>query len=336
MKSKLPELYKALESDIYKKFRSELNKFTSTNLINLASINAEKKFALSISTYYCDPRDMLKYKMLMRGSAYIIRRNSGSNFPFQYHIITCRHNIAPWIYPKYYPDDFLRSVDEKNVCHTIETRGLDGQWITMNLLYPIIYHHLELDIAVLHLIDEDKSIESLLKANMQICENATTEEIKQRQDNLEFYGHNVIHSENSSESDFLVPYPLDTTGEIQHITKTQFFASTKLLLSQGMCGGPVLVDRLDETSPGSFEVCKVSAGFTEGIVPLDSQHLPLRGCAAIIKSDDVKSFLRDIESGAVESVAGGQLMEELYPAGGRHEIPVEWDDIFTPSSPTKI
>ena len=77
-------------------------------------------------------------------------------------MVTCSHVLAPWRFPKLYPDEWLRDINEKHTHYTIEMRYEDGVFINSGDLYPMVFHHPTRDMAVIH-IDQEKMTTDLYK-----------------------------------------------------------------------------------------------------------------------------------------------------------------------------
>jgi hypothetical protein len=76
----------------------------------------------------------------------------------QYHLVTSSHNVAPWKFPKYYPEPFMKMINEDHVHFTAEIRMANGEMLSACDLSPVSFHHDSKDIAVLHLLDETAAL----------------------------------------------------------------------------------------------------------------------------------------------------------------------------------
>ena len=72
----------------------------------------------------------------------------------KYHLVTASHVVAPWMWPKYYPDEWLQYVNQSHTHYTVELRNEEGVFVTQSECHPVSYHHRTRDLAVLHLEDE--------------------------------------------------------------------------------------------------------------------------------------------------------------------------------------
>ena len=80
-------------------------------------------------------------------------------------MLTSSHVVAPWRWPKYYPEEWLRSVNEKHTYYTVEIRHPDGMFLTTIELAPVSYHHAKRDVAILKFENEDDAINILAECN---------------------------------------------------------------------------------------------------------------------------------------------------------------------------
>jgi hypothetical protein len=95
-------------------------------------------------------------------------------------VVTSSHVVAPWKWPKYYPDEWLKFVNENYTHYSVELRHPDGMFETQNELAPISYHHPSKDIAVLHLMNEDSTIEVLKQVGYQIIELSSSDQLTEQ------------------------------------------------------------------------------------------------------------------------------------------------------------
>jgi len=59
---------------------------------------------------------------ICRGSAILGNRLQNNVLKPSLHVLTCAHVACPWLFPAYYPEEWLQHVDEGFVKHTIELR----------------------------------------------------------------------------------------------------------------------------------------------------------------------------------------------------------------------
>jgi len=88
----------------------------------------------------------------------------------RYHVVTASHVVAPWLWPKYYPDEWLRYVNQSHTHYTLELRNEEGVFVTQSECFPVSYHHRNRDLAVLHLEDEAGSFKMLQDLDFHVPE----------------------------------------------------------------------------------------------------------------------------------------------------------------------
>lgn len=101
------------------------------------------------------------------------------------------------------------------------------------------------------------------------------------------------------------PIPQVVDGRVEHNLGPQIFCKTSSILTDGMCGGPVIVDAKylmhDNTAAagggGESKSDALVCGMTEGIVPPEHPVEQLQGAAVFIESDDIHEFIAEIERG---------------------------------------
>ena len=250
---------------------------------------------------------------------------SGLSFFPSHHIVTSSHVVSPWKWPRYYPEEWLQFVTEEHTHYTLEIRDDTGVFISQVECNPVTYHHANKDLAVLHLADEQENL-SLLEdigyEHIDLLAPRKSKGLAVQGVLLDFYGHNVSggnksegHSNFQSPSanpkkqenaDDRLPVPLRVDGEIVHRTSEQIFCKTSSVLTDGMCGGPVVM-----TSEGEDQKASRICGMVEGIVPVDHPVEALQGLAVFIESDDIRDFLKDIEEDKVDPLLGGQSVDHV-------------------------
>lgn len=281
----------------------------------------KRRYALSISSWFCIPDQGMKdLEMLSRASAFLVKaKNRLHDFGQKktmsderkikylslkdsaYHIVTSSHVIAPWRYPKYYSQEFIKYVNETHTYYTIELRNEDGTFITQTELIPRSFHHSERDVAILHMDDESNAMKTLESLELQTLELLDNSVNLRAGDNLIFHGHDVRGGDefNNYNSDDRKPYPCTVNGHYYYKTISQSFSKTEPVLTDGMCGGPVLYSNNGDKS----KVC----GMVEGIVPTNHPDDGLKGLAVFIDSKIITKFIDDVEQGIVEPLYGGDI-----------------------------
>jgi hypothetical protein len=98
--------------------------------------------------------------------------------------------VAPWLFPKYYPEPFMEYINESHTYYTVELRSSTGEIFTQYDLKPIIYHHPDRDLAVLHLQSEETSLSFLKDLNFRVLD--TESYLPADDEELIFHGHEVF------------------------------------------------------------------------------------------------------------------------------------------------
>lgn len=251
-----------------------------------------RRFSVSFTSWFCLPEQGMKdMEVLSRGSAFLIPtlNRNGNDFKAKYHVCTAAHIVSPWLFPTFYPDEWLTHVNHTHTHYTMEIRYDDGTFVFQHEFLPEAFLHNKRDLAVLHLENEKECIEILddLKYNFLPLK---TEKINVN-DKLLFAGHNVTGLQNEvNGEDERKPEPTLVNGSFVHRTPHQSFAKSDIVLTDGMCGGSVVSG--DE---------KELIGMIEGIVPHDSEVEGLRDHVVYVDGHEITEFLIDIEDNNTES-----------------------------------
>ena len=228
-----------------------------------------------------------------------------------YHVITSSHVVAPWRYPKYYSQEFIKYINETHTHYTVELRNEDGTFITQTELIPRSFHHHDKDLAVLHIEDESSAMKILESFEFQSLQLLNDNSSLQNGDALVFHGHDVRggdHFDSGDGVDDRKPYPCVVNGHYSNKTAHQSFSKTSPVLTDGMCGGPVLVSKQGSTITTSTTTTGVGAvcGIIEGIVPTNHPNDDLKGLACFVDSKTITKFIDDVEQGKVKPLYGGE------------------------------
>ena len=282
-----------------------------SSLARVGGMDLRRRVCLSISSWFCVPEEGMKdMDILCRSSAFVLPVQNKEKFSEKsFHLVTCSHVVAPWKWPNYYPAEWLRAVNETHTYYTVELRDGDGVFNVQLDLLPRVYHHPNRDLAVLHIEDEESSIETL--SALQFDGLLLDESTYDKQERLFFYGHDVQGPVEEDGTDMRVPIPCDCEGRFEFSTPRQTFAKTARVLTDGMCGGPVCGASSSSVSNkriGSlgFSDKFLARGMIEGIIPEDHSDESLQGLAAFIEASEITTFLDSIEDGQVEPLQGGQ------------------------------
>lgn len=282
--------------------------------------------ALSFSSWFSVPDQGMKdFEILCRASAFLLPVKSkvnvyitthfySSQFIYctkmwksstKYHVLTAAHAAAPWKFPKLYPNDWLRFVNQDHTIFTVETRHKDGSMQSQIDLLPEVFYHPTRDLAVLHFENELEALEVLRFVNVEYKLELTDEDLVDNSftDELTFTGYDV------EDVPFNQDYKLDRKRILRNVvgkpilrTKHQIFCPTKPILTDGMCGGPVL--RGNPPVDGSH---KIVCGLLEGIVPSSFAKESIRGAAVFVETGEIRQFLADIEENKIQPLISGSV-----------------------------
>jgi hypothetical protein len=163
------------------------HRFCKLSLEHMMRSRAVYRHTLSISSWFCVPEQgMNQFEILSRGSAFLVQSDASRmvsvdksrSFPLgvhtkrsntsallpTYHVVTSSHVVSPWKWPNYYPEEWLQHVNEQHTYYTLEVRDEHGVFITQAECRPVTYHHLNKDLAVLHMDDEGDSLAMMKEA----------------------------------------------------------------------------------------------------------------------------------------------------------------------------
>ena len=271
-------------------------------------MEVKKRITVSISTWFCIPEQGMKdMEILCRSSAFAVRSRS-KNFPHKMHFLTSSHNIAPWKYPKKYPEEWLRFINEKHTYYTIETRNPDGSFMTQSELLPCSYHHISRDLAVLHLEhDHDELFETFSLEPHKLSSRELT-----AGDSILFNGYSIVDStgseaseksgrpnptNNSPSSALDVRRTVPTIVPATFVSQTMFrnYARANHTLNGCMSGGPVtckskvVAVKKEGRSGASASISDRSevCGMFENTMPDDCDQVELRGLVSFVDAETI-------------------------------------------------
>ena len=277
----------------------------------MTSMEVRKKLTVSLSTWFCLPdKGMMDMEILCRASAFVVK-SSSQGYKNKLHVVTASHNVAPWRFPKIYPEEWLQCINEKNTHYTIEIRHPDGMFMTQTELLPISYHHSSRDLAVLHLEADLVGLDTFTRLGYD-HHNLSTRTLKSGE-NLMFEGFQIASSStgnfggndggdaSTNDADIRLPVPSVIPGTFVSQEMYQQFARTYHKINHAMSGGPVISTPLKASSSATpatrgRTAVKVGAvpvdrgevcGMLEGVVPEDSEDVENRGMVSFVDSDTI-------------------------------------------------
>ena len=220
--------------------------------------------SLAVSTWFRLPEYMERLEILSRGSAF--RLASGG-------VVASAHVLAPWRFPNYFPEEWVKSVGPEHTRYFLERRSAAGVVEACTEASSPVCHD-QRDAAVLTPIDAT-ALDVLGAPALDLALGALDENAV-----LTVNGHNI---EDAGEDDDLVVPEVVRGAYVGRMGGgPQHFMRTDSRLEQGQCGAPVILF-------GSACV-----GVVEGIVPVGH---PLAGLAAFVPAAE----LADLK--AAEAVA---------------------------------
>jgi hypothetical protein len=158
----------------------------------------QKRKALALTTWFCSPDlGMKEYEVLIRSSAFIVKSKL-SEGP-GYHVVTSSHNLAPWRFPKYYPEPFLEYVNESHIHYTLEVRNSQGESVSSIDILPHSFHHRTRDIGIVHFDKDESKALSVFKTLMFKKLDIEDYRVDDHEE-LEFHGHEVSAVEEGGEA----------------------------------------------------------------------------------------------------------------------------------------
>lgn len=236
----------------------------------------------------------------------------------QVHVVASSHVISPFLWKEYYPQDWLSVVRQEHCSYALEVfdgpAHLEQKPLVKLALHPTPFHHPEgRDISLIHLKDEESSLNLLNKIGVDILYLRDTEKLFQKGETMTFDGYAVEELGNESaetpaeydsdssddeeeadeQEDLRVFQPYREEGQLSFHTNDRFFATTPKPLPEGLCGAPVL--------DTDGDLC----GVVEGIVPVDHADKRLAGSAAFLPSYQLAAFVDYCER---------QMLQDLMPA----------------------
>ncbi|KDO33134.1 hypothetical protein SPRG_01946 [Saprolegnia parasitica CBS 223.65] len=231
---------------------------------------------LALTTQFRLPHEgMAAYEVLSRGSAVLGQRMVDKDAS-RLHVLTCAHVACPWLFPAYYPNDWLEHVDEAYVKHTLSLHDA----VTCEKAWEVeleahVTLHGSRDLAALELNLEKHT--GRLLSGYDLSRLAALDETTA----LQYHGH--IEPSPGSITPLIVPGAYFW----RNASTRQVFGKSDSVLEQGMCGGAVTTK--DD----------VVVGLIEGIVPEKEDATPayksLENAVAFVPQDDLAAFVHDIE-----------------------------------------
>jgi len=279
------------------------------------------------------------------------------------HVVASSHVISPWLWPKYYGQDWLRVVTQEHVRYSLEVWGnktsageearaidndgkdtighdgkLKGMYAPLAKFalnpYPI-HHPSEMDIAIIHLKDEDAALPQMKKMGITPLHLPSMHQLETSNDpvfepgekvlfqGFEVYEANMADHEtlvndksnkSDAEDDTRIFHPYSSLGTLAMASPDRFLAQTKAgSLPEGLCGGPVIQLPCDvgESGKRSIRTPLMIRGVVEGIVPANHENKQLAGLASFLPTYRVREFIDFAERFILEQIIENGLFKKV-------------------------
>eukprot|EP00986_Skeletonema_menzelii_P020442 scaffold31178_cov154-Skeletonema_menzelii.AAC.8 len=264
-----------------------------------------------------------------------------TNFRPKVHVVASSHVISPWLWHKYYGQDWLQIVTQEHVRYSLEVwssnEGLnsnvnidhDGKLkgaykpVAKFALNPYPIHHpTEMDLAVIHLKQEEEALKQMMKLGIQPLNLPTAHDFENDDSpvfeagekvlfqGFEVYEANMTDQEtlsgkdttNKDGDDDRVFHPYSSLGRLTFASPDRFLSQTKGgPLPEGLCGGPVIQIPASEMMSGKQAPMNIR-GVVEGIVPKNHENPQIAGHASFIPSYRIREFVDFAERFMLEQI----------------------------------
>jgi hypothetical protein len=272
-----------------------------------------------------------------------------TNFRPKVHVVASSHVISPWLWPKYYGQDWLQIVSQEHVRYSLEVWSnndglnssvtvdhdgkLNGAYkpVAKFALNPYPIHHpKEMDVAVIHLKQEEEALKQLMKLGIQPLNLPTAHDFENDDSpvfeagervlfqGFEVYEANMADQETVSGSDKAkkdgddtrVFHPYSSLGSLTFASPDRFLSQTKGgPLPEGLCGGPVI--QIPASKKSGKQVPLKIRGVVEGIVPTNHDNSQIAGHASFIPSYRIREFVDFAERIMLEQIIDADLFKRV-------------------------
>lgn len=272
-----------------------------------------------------------------------------TNFRPKVHVVASSHVISPWLWPKYYGQEWLKIVTQEHVRYSLEVwsnnEGLnssvaidhDGKLsggykpIAKFALNPYPIHHPnEMDVAVIHLKQEEEALKQMMKLGIQPLNLLSTHDFENDDtpvfeagervlfQGFEVYETNMTDQETVSGSDKAkkdgdderVFNPYSSLGSLTFASPDRFLSQTKGgPLPEGLCGGPVI--QIPPSRNCGKQATLNIRGVVEGIVPTNHDNSQIAGHASFIPSYRIREFVDFAERFMLEQIIDEDLFKRV-------------------------
>jgi len=196
--------------------------------------------------------------------------------------------------------------------------------------YPI-HHPTEMDVAVIHLKQEEEALQHMKKLGIVPLHLPTMHDFEMSNDPVFEPGERVlfqgfeVYEANAADRDMLdgdedddaarakdgddderVFHPYSSWGTLTMASPDRFLAKTTAgPLPEGLCGGPAIQLPSDTEDPLTIR------GVVEGIVPINHENKELAGLASFIPSYRIREFVDFAERIMLEQIVDKDLFQRI-------------------------
>ena len=287
-----------------------------------------------------------------------------TNFRPKVHVVASSHVISPFLWPKYYNQDWLKLVTQEHVRYSLEVWGKNNNTSSNNreedimmgaqqhdgklqgsfkplakfALNPYPIHHPnEMDVAVIHLKDEDAALEHMKNMGIQPLHVPTMHEFKTSTDPVFEPGERVLfqgfqvyeansvdqetlsNDDNNNDDDVKksdgdderIFHPYSSMGTLAMASPDRFLATTKYPLPEGLCGGPAIILPNEMDTTKNATPLLTIRGVVEGIVPPNHENKELSGMASFLPSYRIREFVDFAERIMLEQIIDKDLFKKV-------------------------
>ena len=267
--------------------------------------------------------------------------------------------ISPWLWPKYYGQDWLREVGPEHVRYSLEVWGGGGDGAAAGggiaaaphdgklagdyrplakfALNPHPIHHpTGMDLAVIHLKDEDETLRLMTKMGIMPLHLPAMHELESSEDpvfepgeRVLFQGFEVFEAnrtdreslvddalEDAGDDDRRLFHPYSSLGVLAMASPDRFLARTPAgPLPEGLCGGPAIqlpsATSSNNKKSTRGDIPLIVRGVVEGIVPTNHESRELAGLASLLPSYRVREFVDYAERIMLEQIIDKDLFVKV-------------------------
>jgi len=238
------------------------------------------------------------------------------------HVVGASHVLAPWLWPDYYPQPWLKSIEQKHCAYTLEVYNTaannngdntaTAEAVAKFALNPYALHFpkSEIDLAIIHLKDEEASLKIIEDQGVEVLylrDDLKHEKPFQQGDTVYFEGYEIMEKDNIINTGTATTNLLDVKEVdelIEKKKKDDDYDDNRVFVSHADTGILLTASEkrfLAKTSlkPLPEGVCGGPTldedgrvcGIVEGIVPTTHENTELAGAASFIPSFRIHQFL---------------------------------------------